>query len=289
MDPLFLVTLMQQMQQRNLIAAQGRQAAREAEILNQRREKLATARQYANQLVHESSNFPQPTFVRLQLFLKNLEYYGIVPDSFDDQQEKEDAVLLWRKLASLLEKCSSFLTADQLAQCQVCLDAMVMESFINTVANRLKAYEEYRQLKPKWKSTWRKARVVAVSQKIWLVFMIIVASGFAALIVYKAYIGQIGSNAAAIALTIWILAISALGIKVYWVLESDNPEGLIAIDQRYHQLSAAAQVEDQDFWQAVTDKFDGIPTVAQLQQYWDEQEAKIRLVFGEPQSEPEPQ
>jgi hypothetical protein len=223
MDPLFFVTLMQQMQQRNLIAAQGRQAAREAEILNQRREKLATAQQYANQLVQESSNFPQPTFVRLQLFLKNLEYYGVLPDSFEDQQEKEDAVLLWRKLARVLEKCSSFLTADQMAQCQVCLDAMVMESFINTVANRLKAYEEYRQLKPKWESTWREARVVAVSQKIWLVFMIIVAVGFAALIVYKAYIGQVGSNAAAIALTIWILVIASLGFKVHWVLESDKP------------------------------------------------------------------
>jgi hypothetical protein len=39
----------------------------------------------------------------------------------------------------------------------------------------------------------------------------------------------------------------------------------------------------------VRDKFGGIPTIEQLKQSWDEQEAKIRLVFGEPQSEPEPQ
>jgi len=37
--------------------------------------------------------------------------------------------------------------------------------------------------------------------------------------------------------------------------------------------SADAQIEDHEFWQSVTKKFHGIPTVEQLRQSWDQQEA----------------
>jgi len=70
------------------------------------------------------------------------------------------------------------------------------------------------------------------------------------------------------------------------IFDISNQQSFQTIDQLYHQFSEDAQIEDHGFWQAVTDKFGGIPTVEQLQQSWDEQEAKTRLVFGEPEQQP---
>ena len=54
MDPLFFAHLAQQAQQRLHIIAKGKQAESEAELLNQRREMLASAQQSIIQLVQES-------------------------------------------------------------------------------------------------------------------------------------------------------------------------------------------------------------------------------------------
>ncbi len=72
------------------------------------------------------------------------------------------------------------------------------------------------------------------------------------------------------------------------IFDISNQQSFQTIDQLYRQLSEDAQLEDHDFWQAVTDKFGGIPTAEQLQQSWDEQETRIRLVFGEPEEELQP-
>jgi hypothetical protein len=193
MGPFLLNHFMQQQQQLQLMAAQAKQAMREAERLNQRRELLASAKRYVNELLQESSTSPQRTFVRLQLVVSNLEYYGVVPDSFEDQQEKEEVILFWRKLSNLWEKTRSLLTQEQLVRCQDCLDAFVMESFLQTVANRLKPYIEYQQITPRWEHAWKLSRYLSRYQKICWIVMIALILGFIAAIFYVMYTGRGGS------------------------------------------------------------------------------------------------
>ena len=107
MDPLFLSHLAQQAQQRIHLVSQGRQAARQAEVLNQRRELLASAQEEASKNLQEASACPQRALVRLQLLISNLNYSDVAPDSFEDKQEKEEVVLLWRKLSNLWQKTNS--------------------------------------------------------------------------------------------------------------------------------------------------------------------------------------
>jgi hypothetical protein len=281
MGPFLLAHFMQQHQQRQLIVAQGDQAMREAEILKNRRGLLLSAQQHATQLVQESSTYPQRTFVRLSLVVRNLEYYGVVPDSFEDKQEKEEVVLFWRRLSNLWDKTRSLQTDEQLAQCQDCLDAYGMEYFLQTVANRLKPYEEYQAIKPRCEEVWRLSRQLSRYQNVSSGVVIFLILGYMAFIFYVMYTSSGGVNPVSVVLA--VLLFVSVGI-VYWVyerFESRRPQDLKELDQRFHQLSAAAQIDDQEFWQSVKDKFDGIPTMEQLKQSWDEQEAKIGLIFGE--------
>jgi hypothetical protein len=281
MSPWLFAHLMWQHQQRQLIVAQGDQAMREAEILKSRRELLLSAQQHATQLVQESSTYPQRTFVRLSLVVRNLEYYGVVPDSFEDKQEKEEVVLLWRRLSNLWDKTRSLQTEEQLAQCQDCLDAYGMEYFLQTVANRLKPYEEYQAIKSRWEEAWRLSRQLSRYQNVSSGVVIFLILGYMAFIFYVMYTGSGGVNPVSVVLA--VLLFVSVGI-VYWVyerFESRRPQDLKELDQRYRQLSEDAPLEDQEYWQEVKDKFGGIPTWEQLKQSWDEQEAKIGQIFGE--------
>jgi hypothetical protein len=284
MDPFFFAHLMQQAQQRQLVVAQGMQAMREAELLNRRREILASAQQCTSRLVEESTTFPKRVYVQLQLVLRNLEYHGIVPDTFEDQQEKEEAVLFWRKLSNLWDKTNSQFTADELAQCQECLNAIIMEVFLQAVANRLKAYEGYQRIKPIWERVWNETRRITANQKVSKILVIVIALLVAGIIVYLSIGGNFDATTTVMLLTIWTMVSCLSGISLNAGLESRKPKELFTISQRYHQLSAAAGMDDQEFWQSVMDNFGGIPTMEQLQQSWDKQEAKIRLVFGEPEA-----
>ena len=258
---------------------------REAEILNQRRELVAFAQEEAGQILQEAPAFPQRALVRLQLLISNLNDSGVTPDSFEDNQEKEEVVLLWRKLSNLWQKTSSQLTADQLEQCQDCLDAIAMEYFIQTLASRLEAYEKYQLLQPMWEEARLGAKKMAAYQKIgWAIGSI----GLSMVLVWVVSLSstpRIGANAMIMVGLISFLVLNIMGF-LPGIFDISNQQSFQTIDQLYHQFSEDAQIEDHGFWQAVTDKFGGIPTAEQLQQSWDEQEAKTRLVFGEPEQQP---
>lgn len=287
MDPLFLSHLAQQAQHRMHLIALGRQTMREAETLNQRRELLASAQEEVSQILQEASAFPQRALVRLQLLISNLNYSGVAPDSFEDNQEKEEVVLLWRKLSNLWQKMNSQLTADQLAQCQECLDAIVMEFFIQTLASRLEAYEKYQLLQPIWEEVRLGAKKMAVYQKTGWAIGSIGLSIIMVWVVSYSSTPRYGANAMIMVGMISFLVLISMGFLL-GIFDISNQQSFQSIDQYSHQLSEDAQIDDHDFWQAVTDKFGGIPTADQLQQSWDEQETRIRLVFGEPEDELSP-
>jgi hypothetical protein len=219
MGPFLLSHFMQQQQQLQLMAAQGKQAMREAEILNQRREMLASAQQYAIQLVQESSSNPQRTFGSLQLFAKNLVYDSVVPDSFEDPLEKEEVVVLWRKLSNLFDKCKSSMTAGQLGQCQECLNAFGSEYFLQKVAGRLSAYTMYQQIKPRWEDAWRLSRHLAYYQKICWVVVITLILGFMGIIFYLMYSGSGGIDPVTVVLAVLLFVSVGIG---YWIYAGSN-------------------------------------------------------------------
>jgi hypothetical protein len=52
------------------------------------------------------------------------------------------------------------------------------------------------------------------------------------------------------------------------------------------KASHEAGINDVDFWQTVNDRLGGVPTMEQLHQRWDEQDAIIRVIFGTPEADP---
>ena len=202
-----------------------------------------------------SSN-PKRTYVLLLLLGYNLEESGVVPDSFEDQQEKEEVVLLWRKFISLHEKCRSYLTADQLAQCQECLEAIGMQVYIETIARRLQAYQEYQQLKPIWNKTRRNTKIAAL---VGSAFMALTLSIMMVVIVSLSSTPKYGVN---VKIMVGLITFLVVFFMLFLFGNFDYSE---SIDQRYHQLSEDAHLEDQAYWQEVKDKYEGIPTMEQLQ------------------------
>lgn len=281
MDPILIPTVAAQMlQQQRLIISLATRAVQEEEerraLLEEREQMLASARQEAEDLVHQASTYPQRTYVRLQIMLSNLYSLEVVPDSYEDQKAKEQVVLLWRRLGHLVEKSQSLMTEEQMAQCQQCLNALYTEYWIRETAKRLEAYEEYQRLKPLWESSHRKIEQIILLRK-WLWAGI----AFAALVSFLVYARSAGSELAANWLLMWVLGAGLLAGIVFAVTEARLPKDQDAIENKYQVASQKAEIANTDFWNKVDEVFGGVPTMERLEQIWTEQEAIISALFAE--------
>lgn len=281
MDPSFLFASMQLAQQTQQLRALAQQEHDEetykAIVRENQMNLLSTVKADSEKAFHEASNFPQRAFVRAQLMMHALDSHRVIPDSFDEQKEKEDVILIWRKLANISNKSKSQMTEEQLNKCVECLNAISTEGFIQVIADRLKAYVEYQEIKPKLENlTKRNKRILSYQKSSWNIITFI---GIATFLLYS---NRVGFEIAANALIVWILVGCALGLITYLVLESKRPKDLANIDRLFRKLSLASSAEDDGFWQAVKDRFKSIPTLEQLKESWNEQEKVIKSIFGEP-------
>jgi hypothetical protein len=284
MNPNLLpVVAAQLMQQNQLIRAQASRLLqeeeaerRQAELLEERARQLASARQAADTLVHEASTHPQRTFVKLQIMLSNLDYCGAVPDSYAEQQEREQVVLLWRRLLNTVDKSQSLMTDAQMAECRACLDAFSTEYWVRETARRLEAYELYQQVKPLREEAHRQVRQIVLRRRwLWAGIALLALAG------YLLFARRVGADQASGYLVWWVLAIVVLAGVVFYVGERRMPRDRDALDHQYQLAYQEGEIANTDFWSFVAEKFGGVPTMERLNQAWAEQEAVINALFAE--------
>jgi hypothetical protein len=280
-DPILISTVAAQLlQQQQLIISLAARAAQEEEerraLLEEREKLLESARQEAEELVHQASSQPQRTYVRLQIMLSSLVAGEVVPDSYADQKTKEQVVLLWRRLSHLDEKSRSLMTEEQLAQCMECLNALYTEYWIRETAIRLEAYEEYQRLKTQWESAQRKIEQITLLRR-WLWAAIVGIS----LVSFLAYARSAGFDQAANYLILWVLGTGGLAGLVLPVTDSLLPKDRKTIEHDFQAAGQNAEIANTEFWEKVAEMFDGVPRMEQLEQMWTEQEAIIAALFAE--------
>lgn len=281
MDPSLIPAVAAQiLQHEQLVRSLAARAVQEEEEQRRRAEEreklLASARQEAETLVHQASSHPQRTYVTLQIMLSNLDSLGAVPDSYEDQKEKEQVVLLWRRLLHIVDKSQSLMTEEQMAQCQQCLNAFYTEYWIRETARRLEAYEEYQRLKSIWESSHRKIRQIILLRR-WL------WAGIAgvALVSFLAYVRSVGFDLASSILVWWVLGAGGLAFVVFAITEDRIPKDRDAIERELHAAGQKAEIANTEFWEKVAEMFGGVPSMEQLEQIWTEQEAIISALFAE--------
>ncbi|HNT78750.1 MAG TPA: hypothetical protein PKH77_27395 [Anaerolineae bacterium] len=288
MDPGFLFVSIDFLQQQQLARAEVEraqqeydEAVRQAMLFEHRKKMLASAQEESNVLVHNASVFPERAFVESQLILFSLDCYGVIPDSFEDQKEKEEVILLWRKLLNVADKSKTLMTVEQFERCKECLEAISTQSLIRASADRLEAYKEFQRIKPKLESLRKKSQQLVLFRKIsWIVI------GFIAMVTFPIYVSRVGFAEIRDISAVWILTSLALGIITHLVAALQQPKDIKEVESLFHALSNEAGIEDTGFWQAVNDKFGGIPTIDQLRQCWNEQEIIISTILGEPEANP---
>jgi hypothetical protein len=269
--------ILQHVQLVRSLAARAVQEDEEQRRQAEEREKLlASARQEAEALVHQASSHPQRTYVTLQIILSNLDSLGAIPDSYEDQKEKEQVVLLWRRLLHIVDKSQSLMTEEQMAQCQQCLNAFYTEYWIRETASRLEAYEEYQRLKPLWESSHRKIRQITLLRRwSW------VAITFVALASYLVYGRSGGFDLAWNRLGLWVLGAGLLAGVIFAITEARLPKDRDAIEHNFQVASQNAEIANTEFWNTVTEIFGDVPTMERLGQIWTDQEAIISALFAE--------
>jgi hypothetical protein len=283
MDPTFLIASTDLVRQ-NLA---GRAAAvhmqeeknaqlREEQLLEQRRKVLSAVSQESHGLVRESNDMPARVLVQVHIAASNLNYWGVVPDSFTDLKEKEDAALLWRQLSSLEKKCKENLTPQQIEACKNCLNAMALQNLIGTVAHRLTPYAKLQELKPKVEALRQKNEKISVLRNASRTGIVIIG---ALTYVYGAV--TVGKGGALGLLIPWILATYTTTMIANYLFETLRPKDAKPLDSRYQMLAYESGIDDVEFWKMVTDRFGSVPTEEVLQQAWKEQQRAIEIIFGE--------
>jgi hypothetical protein len=274
MDPSFLALFASQMQQhiqlKSLAMHQAQEEMDNEARLEERRKFFEFARKQSDIYLKDSTLKPGQVFVHCVLALTKMKELNVIPDSYEDQKEKEDVILILRKLAGILDKCKTMLTSEQLIQCDNCLQAIWMQGLIQIIAERIGPYNELQRIK----SSLEKKRVKL--KKLRMIFYpisILPGVGFVIFFLvnhaFTSYIDFVG------VLGIFTGLLALLSHVVFTGLLND-------IRRKYEYLQGDTKEE---FWKQVRDMFNGIPTEEILIQKWKEQEEKIKVVFYEPTQE----
>lgn len=288
MDPGLFVAAVQSLNQHRLAQSaallsrqQREEEARRIKLQEYRQELIDTAKKDTRDLLEQSKDFPQRAFVNTQLFLRQLDTFDVKPESFDDLAEKEEAVLIWRKLLNISEKAKSQLSKDQEQQCLDCLKAVSIESFIKVVASFLDPYQKYQAINQQIEHAKMKAAKKRGFQWIsWLGILIIWFAFFLLLT-----IGNFPSLI--IEAVFWPLTVVMVSFLFYLLLVGEGTKETKKLNFSLKKNYALANLDNVDFWNQVEEMFEGIPSVEQLKNTWNEQEMIISKIFGTADSDAE--
>ncbi len=272
MDPNFLPLLVQQLAERNQMISIGKRQAieeREREMLETSRKNLLRfAASESDVLLRDSTSVPQQVLVRSQILMNQLNGMNIIPSEYEDATEKENIILLWRKLENISEKCKAQLTPVELEQCEKCLNAVWMQSFIQAIVQNHPAYVNY--LAAKAELDQKTVRLRNLERSLYIVLLLIVA------VICLFYFTKtlVDTTADLIGLLFLFAGMPAIFIRSLFRPQYDQ------IENSFMDFKPGG--EQGKFWLMVIEKFGSMPTQEDLDEKWKEQEDIIKSIFGEP-------
>ncbi|MEA5078496.1 MAG: hypothetical protein VB013_07990 [Anaerolineaceae bacterium] len=157
MDPSFLFAIANTLRERQIAEAAGKQAAFELQkqqeeetLLKKRKEFLESMKQDSNKLVARSNEYPADVLLQSSLMIQYMLINGFVPDSFKEEKDKEQCILLHKKLVNLNNKCLPVLSKEDIAQIEACLAANHKIAYLEYIYPRVAARERMDEINKKY-------------------------------------------------------------------------------------------------------------------------------------------
>jgi len=265
MDPSFLFAIANSLRDRQMADAAGKQAAFELtkqkekeEALNRRKEILASFKERSNTLVARSNDYPADTLLHANLMTDYLMATAVVPDSFPEEKDKEQSVLLHKKLANLTKKCLPMVTEEERAEIESCLAANHKTHYLQYIFPNVAAREKLLGIEKKFRSD--RLRSIFV----WTIFCF-----------WALFAGYVG----------FILAVTVINIEDELLSSKD----LVKTKKLREQTIPLAEFNNRALWQGIQESYPEIPSIEQLRKEYEELCQKVDAIvqkYSPPVEEP---
>lgn len=249
--------------------AAGKQAAfelqkqQEAEsLLNKRKEVLESMKQESNHILVRSSDFPAEAVLRASIMAQYMVINGVVPDSFTEERDKEQSILLHKKLVNLTNKCLPLISAAEKAQIDACLAANWKSAYLEFIYPRIVARENLEQVSKKYHAERRKSIIAWVLFCYWAGF-----GAYVGLILGMTSIKLEDPNLVSLAAIGIAIGIIAIFLPVfYWIY----PKEMIKTRKAKEQLLIQANFKDKNLWEGIQKEYSAIPGAEQLRAEYEQ-------------------
>lgn len=288
MDPSFLFAIANSLRDRQLADAAGKQAAFELtkqqekeEALNRRKEILASFKERSNTLVARSNDYPADTLLHANLMTDYLMATAVVPDSFPEEKDKEQSVLLHKKLANLTKKCLPMVTEEERAEIESCLAANHKTHYLQYIFPNVAAREKLLGIEKKFRSDRLRSIFVWTIFCFWALF-----AGYVGFILAVTVI-NIEDELLSL-LTLIGIVFGMIGL-ILPILYRVYPKDLVKTKKLREQTIPLAEFNNRALWQGIQESYPEIPSIEQLRKEYEELCQKVDAIvqkYSPPVEEP---
>lgn len=269
MDPSFLFAITNALRERQIADAAGKQAAFELQkqqetesLLNKRKEVLESMKQDSNRLLVRSHDFPAEAVLHSSMIAQYMVINGVVPDSFTEEKDKEQSILLHKKLVNLTNKCLPLISAEEKAQIDTCLMANWKSAYLEFIYPKIVARENLDQVNKEYSIEKRRSIIVWVLFCFWSCF-----GAYVGLILGMTSIKFEDPNLVSLAAIGIALGIIAIFLPVfYWIY----PKEMTKIRKAKEQLLIQADLTDKNLWKGIQKEYPDFPTAEQLRAEYEQ-------------------
>jgi hypothetical protein len=285
MDPSFLFVVSNLVRERQVannlsrrISYEEDEKIRQEKLLEFRKQMIDNAKKESSKLLLEASQYPKETYVRSAWILIHLDINEVKPDSFIDQQDKEQAALIWRKLQNICKKCEKEMTPPIKDEVDKCLAALQELNNLKLITGKLQAKQLYEQTANKLVAALQKQRRINLFILLTIFLAIFVTFS---LFIYLSTIGGLSEKSSS---SIAIISVGVLVFVSLVILTKQLPKCIPSYQKLKGQYEAEAMIKNEDFWNMVIKKFSGFPSQEQLDESYKTHMEIIQAFFSEQNS-----
>lgn len=245
------------------------------DILKFQREIIASMREEADSFQREADEKPDQVMVKVLLSMLRMARLGVTPDAFPTVEEKENVVLVWRKLSNFGDRCRSQLNEERRKQCADAVNAGNFLDLIQVLNTRLVHYRNHFILKKQYSDAKRKNAILGLVQ--WALVLV----GTLLVGILASWANQNPSEGNLMLLMTVLGLYSLILIGGCFIAASKKVKNIPNLQSRVNNTAKSGFVQDHDFWKAVEEKFNGIPSDEQFLQTYKKQKAILEVIFPE--------
>lgn len=269
MDPSFLFTVANLLRDRQMAETAGRQTAFELErqqekeeILNNRKEILNSFKERSNAVLTRSSNYPAYALLHANLMSDYLMATAVVPDSFPEEKDKEQSVLLHKKLANLTKKCLPMVTEEERAEIESCLAVNHKTHYLQYIFPKVVAREKLLGIDRKFRTNRWRSIFVWTLFCFWALF-----SGYVSFILGVTVIKI--EDDLLLLLAVFGIIFGMIGL-ILPILYRLYPKDILKTKKLREQTIPLAEFNNRVLWQEIQENYPVIPSSEQLRKEYEE-------------------